>query len=402
MVNPRPPLGIGIVGTGQRCMSFFAPYITSHPETMRLVALADQDRARLNSAIADLGGSIRAYDHIEDLLSDADIGAVIVATPDFTHRRMFDQVLEAGKHVVCEKPMATTVEDALHMTRRAMAVPQVVQIGFMLRYAPFFVHLKQVIASGTIGPLLQVSAAEIVEFYHGAAFFRRWHRLRQNSGGLLVHKASHTLDVINWWVDALPVEVSARGGIGTFVRKPEAASRCRDCRLIETCPAAFRDNADNYIYQTREERAGRIASSADLCVYNSDKDTVDHATLMAQYANGVELTFSFTTTGSRHDRQFLIVGQRGQIKASQADGVISVEPLGEESRQIVLPEELRGDHGGGDAPLMEDFLSCIEGRHRPTADVKAGLYSVALAAAATQSIDQEGRAIDLRGVLEGV
>ena len=218
----------------------------------------------------------------------------------------------------------------------------------------------------------------------------------------MVHKASHTLDVINWWVDALPVEVSARGGIGTFVRKPEAASRCRDCRLIETCPAAFRDNAYNYIYQTREERAGRIASSADLCVYNSDKDTVDHATLMAQYANGVELTFSFTTTGSRHDRQFLIVGQRGQIKASQADGVISVEPLGEESRQIVLPEELRGDHGGGDAPLMEDFLSCIERRHRPIADVKAGLYSVALAAAATQSIDQEGRAIDLRGVLEGV
>ncbi len=395
------PIGLGIVGTGQRCMHFFAPYIDEHPDQVRLVALADQDASRLRSAVADLGGAVRAYDGIEALLQDPEVDAVVITTPDFTHRHMLDKVLDRGKHVICEKPMATTLEDALHMTRRARAVPQTVQIGFMLRYAPFFVQLKQAVASGAIGKLLQVSALEVVTYYHGAAFFRRWHRWRRHSGGLLVHKATHSLDVINWLVDAVPVWVSARGGIDTFVPKPEAASRCRDCALTVSCPAAYDREAYNYIYETREERSGAADTATDLCVYNTDKDSIDNATLMARYANGVGLTFTFTTTGSRHERHLLLVGQRGQIHASQADGVITVEPLGEPPQTTVLPEELRDEHGGGDAPLMQEFVACVTQRTPPTADVLAGLYSVALAAAATQSIDRDGEAIDLRPSLQG-
>ena len=194
------PLGFGIIGAGQRCMYFFGPDIQRNADRAKLVALAEPDQGRRSSAIDDLGGDIRAYGDIEELLGDPKVDAVIIASPDFTHQELLDKALDAGKHVICEKPMATTLDDARHMARRAQAAPQVVQIGFMLRYAPMFVRIKEIVDSGIIGDLVQVSAAEIIEYYHGASFYRRWQRFRKNSGGLLVHKACHAFDVVNWIV----------------------------------------------------------------------------------------------------------------------------------------------------------------------------------------------------------
>ena len=396
------PLGVGIVGTGQRCMFFFGPYISAHPEKACLVALADHNESRLKGATEDLGRDIHAYNNVSAMLQDPQLEAVIITTPDFTHREMLEKILEAGKHVLCEKPMATTIEDALEMTKRAMASTQVVQIGFMLRYAPFFVKLKEVVDSGVVGPLVQVSASEVVEYYHGAAFFRRWHRFRRNSGGLLVHKACHTLDVINWLVGAIPKWVSAAGGIDTFLPKEGAADRCRICSLNETCPATYRVSGYNWIYQTRQERQDPLANANDLCVYNSEKDSVDNAVMIVQYDNDVRLTFSFATTGARHDRHFLLVGQKGQIHANQADGVIAVESVGGKPQTTLIPEDLRGEHGGGDEPLIDSFFQCVASQDSPVVDVLAGFYSVVLGVAATRSIDHGGQRVDLGSYLNQV
>lgn len=399
-MNERP-LGIGIVGTGQRCMHFFGPHIRAVPDKARLVALADRDETRLQSAVDDPGGDVRPYNSVESILRDPNVDALVITTPDFTHRDVFDMALDAGKHVLCEKPMATTIEDAVHMTRRAKESDPTVQIGFMLRYAPFMVRLKAIVDSGIIGDLVQVTAAEVVEYYHGAAFFRRWHRFRKHSGGLLVHKACHTLDVINWIVGSTPALVSAQGGTDTFVPKPEAALRCRDCELTETCLAAYDldDRYHNYIYQTGIERADPTRYASDLCAYNSEKDSVDNASILAEYKSGVRLSFSFATTGRRHERHFVLTGQRGAIHASQADGVIAVEPVGAEPETIVVLDEYRDEHGGGDTLLVDSFLRCVAMRERPVADVVAGLHSVALGVAATQSIDRSGDVVVLRPVL---
>ena len=393
------PLGIGIVGTGQRCMGFYGPHIRSNPEKMRLVALADQSQERLTSAVADLGGDVRSYAGLDAMLQDTDVEAVIITTPDHTHRQLFDQVLDAGKHVLCEKPMATTIEDAVHMATRAIEKPQTVQMGFMLRHAPLWVKLKQVLDSGVIGRLVNITAVEVLEYYHGASFFRRWHRFRANSGGLLVHKACHTLDAINWLVGSTPVWVSARGGLDTFVPDPRAASRCRDCSLTATCPAAYRMDHKNFTYQTGKQRADLASHAGDICVFNSVKDTIDNAAVMVRYANGTDLNFSFITTGAVHERYLHLGGQRGEIQASQAEGVIRVRPVGEELQTIVLPEELRSEHGGGDAPLMDSFVECVATGRRPVADVVSGLHSVALGVGATRSIDLGGEPVDLRPYL---
>jgi hypothetical protein len=180
---------------------------------------------------------------------------------------------------------------------------------------------------------------------------------------------------------------------------PRRRSGVATVPLASRCPAAYRAGEYNWIYQTRAERADQSRHANDLCVYNADKDSVDHAALLVEYDNGIRLNFSFATTGQRHERHLVLIGQRGVIHASQADGTISVEPVGGEPETIVFPEELRGEHGGGDAPLVDSFLDCVAQDKRPVADVIAGPHSVALGMTATQSIDRGGAVIDLRPAL---
>ena len=394
--------GVGIVGAGQRGMRFFASSLRADPNRARLVAVADQDEERLQTAVDDLGGGVQAYGSLDAMLDDPEVEAVVITTPDFTHRSVLEATLEAGRHALCEKPMATTIDDAVEMTTMAMASEKVVQLGFMLRYAPFFVQLKELVDSGVIGRLTQINASEVVEYYHGASYFRRWHRFRKNSGGLLVHKAGHTLDAINWIVDSPPSWVSAIGGTDTFVPLEGAADRCRECALTSSCLAAHLPGHKNYTYPTLRQRQDQVKHAPDLCVYNSDKDSVDNALVTAEYDNGVRLSFSFATTGSRHERSLMLVGERGHIEASQAEGAIAVRPVGAEPEIIVQPDELRTEHGGGDEVLLDGFFQCIDSGRRPVADVLSGLYSVAVGAGATDSIEQDGRRVDLARYLDRV
>ncbi len=151
--------------------------------------------------------------------------------------------------------------------------------------------------------------------------------------------------------------------------------------------------------QTGIERADPSRYANDLFAYNSAKDSLDNASILDEYESGVRLSFSFASTGRRHERHFILTGQRGAIHATYAEGVITVESVGTEPETIVMPDEYRDEHGGGDTPLVDPFLRCVATGERPVADVIAGLHSVALGVAATQSIDRSGEAVDLRPVL---
>ena len=105
-------------------MNFFGLDIRTIPQKARLVALADQDETRLGGAIDDLGGGIRAYNSLDAMLEDPNVDAVVITTPDATHRKMFDEVLDSGKHIICEKPMATTLEDAVTWRAEPSLLPR--------------------------------------------------------------------------------------------------------------------------------------------------------------------------------------------------------------------------------------------------------------------------------------
>jgi predicted dehydrogenase len=328
------------------------------------------------------------------MVQDPLVEVVLITTPDFTHRQMVDIALDAGKHVICEKPLATSIEDALHLARRASAVPQIVQLVHILRYAPFIQTLKGIVESGVVGSVIQVSAAEQFEYYHAASFFRRWHRFTANSGGLLVHKACHTLDIVNWIIGAMPVSVRAKGGIDTFLPDAAAGARCRDCSLAPECPVHYRPFMNNGFYLTRTQAADPAKYANDICPFNSDKDSVDNAEIHVTYDNGAKGSYTITSTGHRRERRFVVWGDQGSILANQIDGEIIIAST-KASKALRLSNSYRGNRGGGDARLLASFCERVAMGRRPLSELISGLHALAIGVAATQSIVHGSKKVDL-------
>ena len=137
------------------------------------------------------------------------IDTVIVTTPDATHADFVVAALDAGADAVVEKPLTTSVEGVRRIAQAAERTGRQVTVTFNYRYSPRNTALKSLIASGEIGRVTSVHFEWVLDTAHGADYFRRWHRDKANSGGLLIHKASHHFDLVNWWIDDVPTRVFA-------------------------------------------------------------------------------------------------------------------------------------------------------------------------------------------------
>lgn len=389
------PVKLGIIGTGQRCIYFFVPFIRSFPEKAKLIGIADKDPIRLSSAEQDIGMSLKSYLNYEDLLSDPEIEAVIITTPDSTHREIFEKALSSGKDILCEKPLATTIEDAVHMAKISLGKSNVTQLGFMLRYSPFYTKLKEIVDEGSIGKIEHIKIFETVESYHGATYFRRWHRFVKKSGGLLVHKACHTLDIATWLIGNKPSWVSGKGGINSFIEKEGTSMHCKDCQFKHNCLASYRFGGWNWNYLNQEERKIIENDDNDLCVYQTAKDSIDNAIVNVKYLNNVNIEYNFSTTGNFQERHFTIQGSSGVIIASQHENNILISQTNHPDQSIKTYTKRSDEHGEGDNPLMDDFINSVLTRQVPIADILSGCMSVAIGDTATKSINSNSKWINI-------
>ena len=152
------------------------------------------------------------------------IDRVVVTTPDYTHADYIVESLEAGADVVVEKPLTIDAEGCRRITKAVAETGRNVVVTFNYRYSPRNSALRQLIQSGVIGKVTSVDFSWVLDTVHGADYFRRWHREKKNSGGLLIHKASHHFDLVNWWIDDVPERVFASGGL-SFYGAENAAAR---------------------------------------------------------------------------------------------------------------------------------------------------------------------------------
>ena len=158
---------------------------------------------------------------------------MVVTTPDHAHADMVTRALRAGADVVVEKPLTIDVDGCRRINAAVDETGRDIVMTFNYRYSPRNSSLKEVIASGRIGTVTSVHFEWALDTVHGADYFRRWHREKALSGGLLVHKSSHHFDLVNWWLDDAPQRVYARGrlafygdsGLGAAQAGPRPARR---------------------------------------------------------------------------------------------------------------------------------------------------------------------------------
>lgn len=210
-------VGVCVVGTGRAGM-VHAENLRWHVPHARLVAVVDEDAdAGLRAAAAlDLEhGS--AHTRLSDALASPEVQAVVVATPTPTHARLVSEAAESGRHVLCEKPMALTLEECDQMLRVTKQAEVVLQMGFMRRFDPSFVAAKEQIAAGDIGEPIMVRSVT-----RGPGLPPPWAQDPSSGLGMLAEVNSHDFDTVRWLGGGEVVSVYARAGA---MKAPELVDR---------------------------------------------------------------------------------------------------------------------------------------------------------------------------------
>jgi predicted dehydrogenase len=363
-----------------------------YAETSELVGLCDPSSTRMrfhNERLAHKYGVDHRPEYdvsgFEDMLREERPDTVIVTTVDAHHDEYIVRAMEAGCDVLTEKPMTTdatkarSIFDAIERTGRSL------RVAFNYRYAPGYTALRKVIADGLIGTPMLVDFHWMLDTSHGADYFRRWHRQKVNSGGLLVHKATHHFDLVNWWIDAWPEEVFARGGLRFY--GPESAAsrgetydydRYTDVAEAEDDPFALSLRGHRGLrglYLEAEEETGYIR---DQNVFAPGITIEDTMAVTARYRTGTLLSYSLVAYSPWEGLRVAITGDKGRVElyerhgshiiagqdieelaAAQARGAeqsLRLFPMFGVPTDVEIPTG-RGDHGGGDSVMLEDLFS---------------------------------------------
>src|SRR5688500_17538079 len=206
-----------IVGLGSRHELYQDGIETVHAPWAELVGLCDTNPGRIDLARAR---SARNGAPVPPGYLAADFGrllqerrpdVVIVTTSDASHHEYLIRAMEAGCDVITEKPMTTDTEKCRQILETRARTGRRCRVTFNYRYSPPRSQVKELLMRGEIGEVLSVDFHWLLNTHHGADYFRRWHGRKENSGGLMVHKATHHFDLINWWLGAMPVSVFATG-----------------------------------------------------------------------------------------------------------------------------------------------------------------------------------------------
>lgn len=224
--SQHQPVRVAIAGLGRSGWAIHANCLASLPNEYCVVAVADADAGRREEAAARF--HCRTHESFASLCADSDAELVIVATPNLLHSEHTIQALSAGKHVVCEKPMATGAVEAGRMIEAARRAKRMLTVFQNQRYNPGFMKVREVIASGTLGRVVLIRMA-----IH--TFGRRWdwQTLKECGGGELNNSGAHFLD------QALLLFGEAEPEIFCQLERTLASGDADDhCKIILRAPGA--------------------------------------------------------------------------------------------------------------------------------------------------------------------
>jgi predicted dehydrogenase len=380
---PSRPLRCAIYGLGNRGLGLAA--LARSMAGVEIAWVVDQSADRIAETQKKFGADIVGTTDILEPLADPKVDIVVVAVPDNLHRAVAEPAFLAGKRVFLEKPLATTAEDAKAILQAWKRSRCILQLGYVLRQAPFYAAIREIVRKGTLGAVRMASLSEQLDLYHGASFMRRWHADSANSGGLIVHKACHDLDIICWILDAKPRLVGSLGGLDTFI-EPAPAPFCSRCARNREC--LYVDKA-LHERRTVKESADPTAYGLDRCVFHPDKDIIDNQVVSFLLDTGTRGSFHLSMQGPvRSERRITLVGDRGTLDGTFEDGQFTVAFTDAEREPFHWSAEghSTGGHGGGDRVTMFDFLDACAGRSPPPIEsVEETLRGLVFALAAEQA-----------------
>ncbi len=414
---------VALVGTGVRGVTFWGKFIQeNYSDVAEFVGLCDINPGRLEFGTSYIGvPGCPTFSHFDEMLAVAKPDLVMVATVDSTHDEFIVKALAAGIDVVTEKPMTTAADKCQRIVNAARASSARLIMGFNYRYGSVFTKVKELLSEGSVGDVTSVDFNWYLNNYHGASYFRRWHGIREKGGTLLLHKAAHHFDLLNWWIGSDPVEVHAYGALEHYGRNNAFRSaRCTGCEHKDKCAYFWDISQDQMamdLYKANEHHDGYIR---DACLWRKEIDIFDKMAVQIKYANNVQVAYSLTTYSPYEGFRLAFNGRQGRLEtwegvpslleeqedqskiyekdmdykthstAELAYHEIITQPNFGEFTRIKHPF-VRKAHWGGDPIMMDEILRgriANPGLHQAS-DYRDGAMAVLIGIAARRSIDED-------------
>lgn len=393
-----------IVGVGSRASFYYSAITKDFTKTSELVGFCDVNQTRMdlaNKALSEYGHPpVPTYKEVDfdKMYEETKPDYIIVTTVDKFHHKYCVRALELGANAIVEKPMTIDAEKLQAMIDVVKKTGREIRVGFNYRYAPHNTKVRELIEDGVIGDVTQVHFEWLLDTHHGSDFFRRWHRMKENSGGLLLSKSIHHFDLATFWVGADPELVFALGELSFY--GPENAKkqgipifeRTYGTDNAKTDPFALhldksKQLSEMYLKAEKEDNYVR-----DRSVWSEGITIEDTLGLMVRYKNRAIMTYSTNAYSPFEGFRVCITGNKGRIELDVLEGTyvpggepeaygmgtplskskhdkryvqggivsksIKVFPIFGEEYEVEIPVAT-GGHGGGDPVMLRDLL---EGR----------------------------------------
>ncbi|HKP70466.1 MAG TPA: Gfo/Idh/MocA family oxidoreductase [Pyrinomonadaceae bacterium] len=390
-----------IVGTGHRATGMWGKDLAErYAAEIEFVGLCDKNIKRAEAGRKLIGVECPTFSNFDEMLDRAKPELVMVTTVDSTHHIFIKRALERGIDVMTEKPMVTEAADCQAVLDAEKKHKRNIIVTFNYRYAPKHEKIKQIIQSGEIGKVTSVDFSWYLDTRHGADYFRRWHRLKSGGGSLWVHKATHHFDLVNWWLDADPVEVSAYGALNVYGKS--GAIRGTNCR---TCP--HKSNCQFYWDMTKDARLMKLYAECedvdgyyrDGCVFREDVDIYDTMSAVVKYSNGVSMSYSLNASMPIEGYRLAFNGTKGRLevrdyerqpwKVEKESTAFLTRSFGGKHEELDMPN-IAGGHSGGDDRLRDVIFKNVQvPDYLKLPSARAGAMSCMTGIAARTSIEQK-------------
>jgi predicted dehydrogenase len=417
-IPPGKKIRLALVGTGARGSSLWGrEIIKTFGEVTEFVGLSDINPGRLEYVKKTLKVDCPTFSNFEKMLTETKPDYVIVTTVDATHDEFIIKALNMGVNVITEKPMTTDEVKCKRILEAEKKSGKKVTVAFNYRHSVHAMQIKELLAKERVGKIVSVDFNWYLNVHHGADYFRRWHGRMAKSGSLWVHKATHHFDLVNWWLNSEPVEVSAYGSLDHYGKNNAfRGKRCKGCEHKDSCKFFWditKDEKQVGMYVNNEQYDGYIK---DGCVWSNEIDIYDKMSAQIIYANGVTVNYSLTTYSPYEGWQIAFNGMKGRMESWEDIPYLQKTPEDQANRhatemsnaddaipgefreimvmdnfnkdyEIYTTPKIKGGHGGGDVRMQRRmFVDKTDNPHNVMAGTREGAMSILIGIAARKSI----------------
>ncbi|MFA6101682.1 MAG: Gfo/Idh/MocA family oxidoreductase [Victivallaceae bacterium] len=369
---------VGLVGCGHR-LTGLAGYLK---DKVQIRAICEPDSKCADNFRKLIPGDYSVTSGYDEFLEQGGMDWVMVGSPNNMHKEHIVKAFEAGLNVFAEKPLATTIDDCVAVCDAHRRSGKQFATGFVLRFSPHYLKIKELLDSGAVGDIISFEFDECIPHYHGGHIMKGWRRFKEISGGHIVEKCCHDIDLANWFTGSTAGRAASFGGLNFF--KPENAGI-----IDEIGP----DSGGCKAYSEWQH-----VTTQDTCPFNSGKTIIDNQVAIIEYRNGVRATFHANLNTGLKKRGFYICGTRGTLESEWYSGRILLQKIGHG-----LPVEdfstpaVTGSHGGADEIIMDSLYETMTTGKKPLCGGLEGLLSTVTAIAIQQAMEK-GEIINLNDI----